>query len=285
MVKAFLKSPAKINLSLKIGKKINHEYHDIQSIIFLTNLYDQIIIKKINGQKDKFKFTGKFKKNIKVENNSALKSVYFLRKKNIINNRSKYEIKIKKNIPVFSGLGGGSSNAATIIKYFYKKRKIIDNDINYFARYLGSDFKIFFKSNKIIQENFLKIKNFNFKHNFYLLIVYPFKKSSTKDIYSKFRKYEKIKKLNIFNRISKLKMVDKLKSETNSLESVIISRFPIIKKVLKELSLLKKCEFSRITGSGSACFGLFLNKKDALLGLKLIKKRFPKFWCVLSRTI
>jgi len=285
MVKTFLKSPAKINLSLKIGKKINHEYHDIQSIIFLTNLHDQIVIKKINGQKDKFKFTGKFKKNIKLENNSALKSLYFLRKKNIINNRSKYEIKIKKNIPVFSGLGGGSSNAATIIKYFYKKRKIIDNDINYFARYLGSDFKIFFKSNKIIQENFLKIKNFNFKHNFYLLIVYPFKKSSTKDIYSKFRKYEKIKKLNIFNRISKLKMVDKLKSETNSLESVIISRFPIIKKVLKELSLLKKCEFSRITGSGSACFGLFLNKKDALLGLKLIKKRFPKFWCVLSRTI
>ena len=285
MVKAFLKSPAKINLSLKIGKKINHEYHDIQSIIFLTNLHDQIVIKKINGQKDKFKFTGKFKKNIKLENNSALKSLYFLRKKNIINNRSNYEIKIKKNIPVFSGLGGGSSNAATIIKYFYKKRKIIDNDINYFARYLGSDFKIFFKSNKIIQENFLKIENLKFKHNFYLLIVYPFKKSSTKDIYSKFRKYEKIKKLNIFNRISKLKMVDKLKSETNSLESVIISRFPIIKKVLKELSLLKKCEFSRITGSGSACFGLFLNKKDALLGLKLIKKRFPKFWCVLSRTI
>ena len=285
MVKAFLKSPAKINLSLKIGKKINHEYHDIQSIIFLTNLHDQIVIKKINGQKDKFKFTGKLKKNIKLENNSALKSVYFLRKKNIINNRSKYEIKIKKNIPVFSGLGGGSSNAATIIKYFYKKRKIIDNDINYFARYLGSDLKIFFKSNKIIQENFLKIENFNFKHNFYLLIVYPFKKSSTKHIYSKFRKYEKIKKLNIFNKISKLKMVDKLKSETNSLESVIISRFPIIKKVLKELSLLKKCEFSRITGSGSACFGLFLNKKDALLGLKLITKRFPKFWCVLSRTI
>ena len=93
------------------------------------------------------------------------------------------------------------------------------------------------------------------------------------------------KKLNILNRISKLKMVNTLKSETNSLESVIISRFPIIKIVLKELSLLKKCEFSRITGSGSACFGLFLNKKDALLGLKLIKKRFPKFWCVLSRTI
>ena len=285
MSKTFLKSPAKINLSLKIGKKINNQYHDIQSIIFLINLHDQITIKKITGKKDTFKFTGKFKKNIKLKNNSVLKGMYFLRKKKIISNSLKYEIKIKKNIPVFSGLGGGSSNAATIIKHFYKKRKIIDNDINYFAKYLGSDFKLFFKKNKIIQENFFKIKNFNFKHNFYLLIVYPFKKSSTKDIYSKFRKYEKTRKLNIFNRISKLKMVDKLKSETNSLESIIISRFPLIKKVLKELSLLKKCEFSRITGSGSACFGLFLNKNDALLGLKLIKKRFPKFWCVLSRTI
>ena len=281
----FLKSPAKINLSLKIGKKINHQYHNIQSVIFLINLHDQITIKKITGKKDIFKFTGKFKNNIQLKNNSVSKGMHVLRKKKIISNNSKYEIKVKKNIPVFSGLGGGSSNAATIIKYFYKKRKIIDKDVDYFAKYLGSDFKLFFKNNKIIQENFFNIKNLKFKHNFYFLIVYPFKKSSTKDVYSKVRKFEKIKKLNIFNRVSKSKMVDKLKSEMNSLENIVISRFPLIKKVLKELSLLKKCEFSRITGSGSACFGLFLNKKDALLGLKLIKKRFPKFWCVLSRTI
>ena len=285
MIKTFLKSPAKINLSLKIGKKINYKYHDIQSVIFLINLHDKITIKKITKKKDILKFTGKFKKNIKLKNNSVSKSMYVLRKKNIISNSSNYEIKVKKNIPVFSGLGGGSSNAATIIKYFYKRRKIIDNDIDYFAKYLGSDFKLFFKNSKIIQENFFNIRNFKFKHNFYLLIVYPFKKSSTKDVYSKIKKFEKIKKLNIFNKVSKSKMLDKLKSETNSLESIVISRFPLIKKVLKELSLLKKCEFSRITGSGSACFGLFLNKKDALLGLKLIKRRFPKFWCVLSRTI
>ena len=251
MVKAFLKSPAKINLSLKIGKKINHKYHDIQSVIFLINLHDQITIKKITGKKDTFKFTGNFKKNIKLKNNTVQKSMYLLRKKNIIGSSAKYEIKIKKNIPVFSGLGGGSSNAATIIKYFHKKRKIINGDINYFAKFLGSDFKLFFNKNKIIQENFFKIKNFNFKHDFYLLIVYPFKKSSTKDVYGKIRKYEKIKKLHIFNRVSKSKMVDKLKSEMNSLENIVISRFPLIKKVLKELSLLKKCEFSRITGSVS----------------------------------
>ena len=51
MIKTFLKSPAKINLSLKIGKKINHQYHDIQSVIFLINLHDQITIKKLLEKK------------------------------------------------------------------------------------------------------------------------------------------------------------------------------------------------------------------------------------------
>ena len=280
-----LKSPAKVNLFLKIGKKINKKYHDIQSMIFLTSLHDQIKIKKINGKKDVVKFTGKFMKNVDLKNNSVSQSMYFLRKKKIIKTKFKYKIQINKKIPVFSGLGGGSSNSATIVKYFYKNRKIKNSDINYFSRYLGSDFKLFFKSNKIIQENFFKIKNFNFKHNFYLLLVYPFKKSSTRDVYSKLLKYEKITKLKNYKDISKLKMVNKLKLDANSLEKTVISKFPIINKVLKELSLLKKCEFSRVTGSGSACFGLFLNKKDASAGLKLIKKRLPKFWCVLSKTI
>ena len=48
---------------------------------------------------------------------------------------------------------------------------------------------------------------------------------------------------------------------------------------------MKNCEFSRLTGSGSACFGVFLTKKSAVLGLKKIKKKFPKFWCVVGKTI
>ena len=56
MIKTFLKSPAKINLSLKIGKKINYKYHNIQSVIFLINLHDKITIKKITKKKDILKF-------------------------------------------------------------------------------------------------------------------------------------------------------------------------------------------------------------------------------------
>ena len=83
----------------------------------------------------------------------------------------------------------------------------------------------------------------------------------------------------------KKKIIENLLNEQNSLQEIVISKFPIIKKILFELKNLKKCHFSRLTGSGSACFGVFLTKKSADLGLKKIKKRFPKFWCVVGKTI
>ena len=64
----FLKSPAKINLFLKVGKRIKgKQHHNVQSLIFLTNLNDEIVIKRVKKSKDIIKFTGRFKKNIKRE--------------------------------------------------------------------------------------------------------------------------------------------------------------------------------------------------------------------------
>ena len=72
-------------------------------------------------------------------------------------------------------------------------------------------------------------------------------------------------------------------NEQNYLQEIVISKFPIIKKILFELRSLKKCQFSRLTGSGSACFGVFLTKKSADLGLKKSKKDFPSFGVLLVK--
>ena len=281
-----LKSPSKVNLFLKVGKKIkNRKFHQIQSLIFLTNLSDEIKINKINKSKDKVKFIGKFKNSVKNKNNSVTKSLSLLRKKKLISPKIRYEIIVKKNIPAFSGLGGGSGNAATIIKYFLKKKKITENIINYFSKKLGTDFKVFFKSNKIFQEGFSKINKFSFDGNFYLLIIFPFLKCSTKEIYNKLQDYEVIRKKQYNKKISKLELINKLKFENNSLERVVTNKFPVVERILSELDFSENCEFSRVTGSGSACFGLFLNKRHGTNALKRIKKIFPRFWCALCKTI
>ncbi len=280
-----LKSYAKINLFLKVGKKLRKKtLHNIQSLVFLISLKDEIIIKKIDASRDSIKFIGKFNKNIKNNNNSIKKSLFLLRKKNFIK-KNNYKIIVKKNIPIFSGFGGGSSNAATIIKYFLKGKKISEQNINYFSKYLGSDIRLFFKSKRIFQKNLSKVVHFKRSYKFYFLLIYPFLKSSTKEAYSKLREFDRIQNKNNYVANSRSRLINALKLEKNSLEKVIISKFPVIKKILKEMESAKNCQLSRITGSGSACFALFLNKKDGALALRQIKKKFPKFWCVLCKTI
>ena len=118
-----IKSYCKVNLFLRIIKKLKSGYHDIISLVTFCNLYDLISISQINSSKDKIKFSGKFKKGIDVKSNSITKILYLLRKEKLLKTQ-KFNISIKKNIPHGSGLGGGSSNAANLLNFFNSKLKL-----------------------------------------------------------------------------------------------------------------------------------------------------------------
>ena len=278
-----LKSFAKINLSLLVNRKLPNGMHDIQSAYCLINIFDLINIKKIkNSKKDKVSITGSNSKFVSPSQNSVGKILILMRKFKLIS--SYYDVKIYKRIPVFAGLGGGTSNAASVLKFFIKN-KIKDKLLNKIIKHLGSDLRLFFKYKKIYQKNLLVTKNFKSNHTFYFVLIYPFLKSSTKQIYLKLKKFDVIKNKTFYSKKSAKKLIGTLRQEKNSLEKIVISKFPVVKKILYELELIKNCQISRVTGSGSACFGLFLNKKDATSALRQIKRKFPKFWCVLCKTI
>ena len=115
-----LKSYAKINLTLTINNKLRSGLHNIQSIYCLINLHDKIFLKKNkNKYFDQVSFTGPFSKDISKSNNSVKKVLNAMRKNKIINDY--YSVKVNKQIPVFAGLGGGTSNAATLFKHLIKK--------------------------------------------------------------------------------------------------------------------------------------------------------------------
>ena len=136
-----IKSYAKINLSLNIIKKIKKKkLHDIQSQFCLINLFDTISIKTNKKNIDKISFNGPHSKYVNKSNNSIQKILKIMRNFKLISNY--YSIKIYKQIPVFSGLGGGSSNAASLLK-FLSKRKIEDKIFNKII-YLAGSVKAFF---------------------------------------------------------------------------------------------------------------------------------------------
>ena len=111
MKKFNIKSYCKINLSLKIIKKLKNGYHSISSLITFCGLYDIISVSKINTSKDKVIFSGKFSKGIDKKVNTVTKVLALLRNQSFIKDQS-FKINIQKNIPHGSGLGGGSSNAS-----------------------------------------------------------------------------------------------------------------------------------------------------------------------------
>ena len=282
-----IKSYCKINLSLKVLRKLNSGYHNIISLITFCDLHDVITISKIRNLKDKINFTGKFKKGINEKSNTITEVLNLLRNKKLLENQA-FKINIKKNIPHGSGLGGGSSNAADLLNYcnLKMKLKLNKNKIKKFASQIGSDVPVNLeRKNTFLTGKKDKILRFSQKFKLNLLIVYPNLICSTKKIYQKNKKISFSKLQPSFSAISNKKLINFLKSEHNDLEKTVIKIYPKVKKIIDVIRSQKGCHLSRITGSGSACIGIFSNMKNAIYAQKLIKLKYPKYWCAVSKTI
>ena len=116
-----VKSYAKINLALNVTGRLK-KLHKIESIVSFIHLHDLIFIKNIKSLNHKISFYGKFSKNLN-KNNTVKKLFKILDDYKLLKNK-KFKIKIKKNIPKESGLGGGSMNAANILNFLIKKKII-----------------------------------------------------------------------------------------------------------------------------------------------------------------
>ena len=282
-----IKSYCKINLSLKVIKKLSNNYHNIISLITFCNLHDIISISKIKSSKDKISFSGKFKKGINKRLNTITKILNLLRRSKLLENQT-FKINIKKNIPHGSGLGGGSSNAADLLNYLNlnMKLKIGKKKLKQLAGQIGFDVPINLeRKNTLLTGKKGQILRLNQKFKLNLLIVYPNLICSTKEIYKKNKKISLSTPQYSFRVKNNKKLINVLKNENNDLEETVIKIYPKVKKIIEYIKSIKGCYFSRITGSGSACIGIFSNMKNAIYAQKLIKLKYPKYWCVVSKTI
>ena len=275
-----LKSFSKINLSLNINSKLKNGLHDIQSYYCLINLFDKIKIRKIDKKKDKVVFFGPFVKHIKKSNNSITNLLKLLRKLELISGY--YSVNVIKNIPVFSGLGGGTSNAASVLK-FLLKGKVSKKILEKVEKLIGSDLRLFFHKQGFLQ-NLRTIKTIK-KQKLFFLLSRPNIICSTKKIYSKVKKYSKKKKFNFQKMNNKKGFINYILKQNNELQSIVEEEYPSIKILLKDINTEKGCHFSRMSGSGSVCYGLFNNESNAKKALNKIKTKHPKFWFSIAKTV
>ena len=275
---------AKLNLSFKVLKKLPNNFHQIESYItFLPNIYDHLIIKK--SLQNKIIINGKFSNQLIANGGDTLikKSIKLL--SNLLNLKICLEVNLKKNIPLKSGLGGGSADAAAIIRAIIKLYKIKNNKliINNLSK-IGSDVPACFLSKNVkvsgTGEILQPIKLLNKK--LWALLIKPKSNYSTRNIFESFNNsYAKSTKFEL----TLNNLINDMNKYNNSLEKTVCRIEKNVKNVLSYLYNFNSLTLPRITGSGSTIFVLFSTKED----LEVYKKKlgFGKkdYWIQCSHLI
>ena len=274
-----INSRAKINLNLNVIRKSKKKkLHSIESLVCFVNLSDKIYINKSNSKYHKVKFIGKFSKNI-TKKNTVTKLLSLLDKDKALKN--KYKILIKKEIPLQSGMGGGSMNAANLLSYFYKKKFINLVKLKKYSLKIGSDVILGLNTKpKILYKNG-SIKEVTDIKKYHILIVKPAFGCSTKKVYSTNKTFSKPE----FNKSKEKIVKNVILYGKNDLEKSAFNLYPALKKIKNLLNQNEKANFIRMTGSGSAIIMCFNSNKFAKNALKIYKRKLNNCLCIITKII
>ena len=251
-----INSNAKVNIGLKVLSLRKDGYHDIVTIFQEINLFDSISI-SIKPLGFNFNSNINWLKNDK--RNLCITAYETMKKKFDING---INIDLTKNIPRGSGLGGGSSNAASVLKGIRQlyNLDISDNELENIAAEIGADVPFFIRGSIQLGEGVgdrltpLKI-NINGKY----LIIIPEIIINTFWAYSQFKKNldSSLSSINFAGlSIGKTISLDMLKLFENDFESIVVPTYPEIGEIKEKLHALG-ARYASLSGSGSTVFGIF----------------------------
>lgn len=241
-------SPAKLNLGLKIVGKRSDGYHLLKTIFCLIDFYDQINIEIIpnNPAISLVKHHNLWQ----IETDLAYRAAKLLQDFTKIKTGAR--IQIKKNIFVGGGMGGGSSNAATVLlalNYLWQTN-LSTNELINLGKTLGADVTFFiYGKNALATEIGDEVTPISLPQQYFVLINPGFS-TSTKEIFTNLKiDFKKVDS----NAIT----VDYLlATKDNDLENVVANLYPRFNAIIKDLALYGN---PRMTGSGST---IYLNYTD-----------------------
>lgn len=246
-------APAKINLGLSVFGKRADGFHELDSYLYSIPFYDILEIQE--APQDLFTLSG-LPINTLPENNLAISALNLLKAQVRI---PPVHIHLHKQIPVQAGLGGGSSDAISVLKLLNKFFKLNINKtlMLEMALKLGSDCPFFITSaaSKISgRGEILEKASFSLKGK-YILVVKPPISINTAHAFQQIKTYSKIKLPNI----STLDLYNWKEKLVNDFEASLFQTHGLLAEI-KENLYKNRAIYASLSGSGSALFGIFENE-------------------------
>ena len=257
---------AKINIGLRVTSKRSDGYHDIETVFYPVRLSDalEFVISGQSIEKDILTVTGIDTLNGS-DDNLVIKTVVALRRKRSF---PFLKIHLHKAIPVGSGLGGGSSDAACLLKVInrYFELGIDEPDIRTMALEIGSDCPFFISCIPSLAsgrgEILTPVKPV--LSGCYLVIINPGVSINTIEAYQNCRPKKPGESL---SRLIEHPVIEWQNYIFNDFEDFAFKKHPVLADIKKEL-YYSKALFSLMSGSGSSVYGIFSEKPELPQKLK-----------------
>jgi 4-diphosphocytidyl-2-C-methyl-D-erythritol kinase len=253
-----LNSYAKVNLYLKIGKKLKSGFHNIQSLMQPILLHDKISFEKLNEDKIVVESNNP---NLSGKDNLAYKAAQVLKKNYKV--KEGIRIYIEKSVPMSAGLGGGSSNAANTFVTLNKlwNLSLPQKTLIGLASKIGSDVPFFIVGKSAVVEGIGdKIKPLKKPLSLNLVLVNPGIMVSTSSVY---KQYDKIKSTPTKKTIQDLtkamnkKDIKKISQNLhNDFDLLVEKKYKIIKEIKTNLKKFGSAG-NVLSGSGPTVLGIF----------------------------
>jgi len=250
-------SNAKINLGLKVINKRKDGYHNLHSLFVEVDLADELVF----CPADEFHLLLDGSGNIKIplDETNLISQAYRLIKKKVEAVPRDYAIRLNKQIPIGSGLGGGSSNAATTLTALNDlwELNLTFNELENLGKALGSDVPFFIRGGLQLIEgvgDIIKPIDPSLVKNLHFILVVPPIHVSTSWAYSKLNKT--LQPYISYHKFSPLSKPMNWELFDNDFEQIIYETYPEIGKIKTSLQKAGAL-YAGLSGSGSTVFGVF----------------------------
>ena len=272
-------APAKLNLTLEVGEKRSDGYHEVQSVMSCAALYDEVTLE--SGTSGGISMTCDCPGLPLDDTNLCLRAAKLFFKKTGIPCDGLH-IDLTKRIPMQSGLGGGSADAAAVLRGLRKlyRPEMMIKDLERMAAELGSDVPFCVRSVTAMVrgrgEQLLKLPKLPLC---WFVICKPEFSFSTAEMYAKLDENEQVSSIDTLGLIKALEYQDMQEISDrlgNCFEGVLEESSEIfaIKKRLLALGARNAC----MSGSGSAVYGLFTQEDEAKAAAAKLQKTYPQTW-------
>ena len=279
---------AKVNLTLHVGRIIADVadpyfgYHPLDSLVVFADISD--IITAEAADENSFSIIGPFAEGLSDgSENLILKTMKAVSAHAAV---PALKITLTKNLPVAAGLGGGSANAAAMLRILSGLVDLPQKVWGNIALSLGADVPVCLLSKTAhmtgIGEGVFPVTGLSAMP---AVLVNPRVPTPTGAV---FKAFDEITGANAARetprpQLTQGDMLARTLDGRNDLEPSAIAAVPIINDILRELSMQSGAQIARMSGSGASCFSLFERGAQAAAAAQAIAKAHPDWWVIATK--